>query len=464
MKKLTEEKIYIYLALIFGILFVFLTPPFLSPDEDTHFLKSYSVSRGLAYPKAKKKNLGNYFPKEMLKEINEKLEFNNDMKEKYSYLDYFNEQFDQLNYQKKKFLSYSTQSMFPLAYLAPAVGIIFSKFMSFIFNLDYTSVSYMLQFARVFSLILSVSIIYLAIKTTPILKKLMMASALIPTSLFLCSMVTYDSILISCTLLAIAVMLKLICDKKEKKITKKDIIILILTGLILLNVKIIYSFIFVLLFFVPKEKFNGQKNKYKMLFIIAAVILLLTAIFKLPTYFTSVKPAANPKIAAQYNFIFKHPFKYLGYIKDNLIRKRLFFINTMFGGFGLLDTYLPLALVSAYILFLPILAVSESSTDKYVINIKMKLVYFIGIVLCVIGIFTAMYTGWTILFFPIGSQDIAGVQGRYFLPLALPSMMLLTSHKLKDNKIFKIVRDNYFIIPTIALSVSIAFILLRFWV
>ena len=104
MNNWTEQRVYVYIALIVGILFVFLTPPFLSPDEDTHVLKSYSVSRGLAYPKAKKKNLGNYFPKEMLKEINEKLEFNNDMKEKYSYIDYFNEQFDQLNYQKKKFL------------------------------------------------------------------------------------------------------------------------------------------------------------------------------------------------------------------------------------------------------------------------------------------------------------------------------------------------------------------------
>ena len=101
MKKITVERVFIYIALIFGILFVFLTPPFLSPDEDTHFLKSYSVSKGIAYPIVKNGRMGNSFPKQMINDINKKLEFNGNMKKKYTYQDYFNEQFDIMDYNKK---------------------------------------------------------------------------------------------------------------------------------------------------------------------------------------------------------------------------------------------------------------------------------------------------------------------------------------------------------------------------
>ena len=66
MEKFSIEKKYLYIALIFGILFVFIVPPFQSPDEDSHFKKAYQVSKGKLYPEVKKNVIGNYFPTEML--------------------------------------------------------------------------------------------------------------------------------------------------------------------------------------------------------------------------------------------------------------------------------------------------------------------------------------------------------------------------------------------------------------
>ena len=46
MNNWTEQRVYVYIALIVGILFVFLTPPFQSPDEDSHFKRSYQIAKG----------------------------------------------------------------------------------------------------------------------------------------------------------------------------------------------------------------------------------------------------------------------------------------------------------------------------------------------------------------------------------------------------------------------------------
>ena len=43
---LTPEKAYLFLGLIFGILFLMITPPFQVPDEPQHFYRAFHVSEG----------------------------------------------------------------------------------------------------------------------------------------------------------------------------------------------------------------------------------------------------------------------------------------------------------------------------------------------------------------------------------------------------------------------------------
>ena len=85
MKSFKIEKLYIYIFLIFGLLFVFLIPPFQAPDEDSHFKRSYSISNLDIYPVNKNKTAGNYFPKEMLKYIDNQLQYIGDRNKKFTY-------------------------------------------------------------------------------------------------------------------------------------------------------------------------------------------------------------------------------------------------------------------------------------------------------------------------------------------------------------------------------------------
>ena len=85
-KEIAPEKIFLILSLVFGLLFVFITPPFQSPDENSHFLKAYSVSKGKFFPEVQNKKLGNYFPKEYLNYIKEKEKFHSKNKKSYYFL------------------------------------------------------------------------------------------------------------------------------------------------------------------------------------------------------------------------------------------------------------------------------------------------------------------------------------------------------------------------------------------
>ena len=128
-KEIAPEKIFLILSLVFGLLFVFITPPFQSPDENSHFLKAYSVSKGKFFPEVQNKKLGNYFPKEYLNYIKEKEKFSTNFDKKYSYKEFYNDQLLKINYKDLEFSSYATQETSPVFYAVPALGMLFGEYL-----------------------------------------------------------------------------------------------------------------------------------------------------------------------------------------------------------------------------------------------------------------------------------------------------------------------------------------------
>lgn len=464
MLKIKEEKIYIYIALIIGILFVFLVPPFQSPDEDSHFKKSYAISSGKLYSIEKNGKAGNYFPKDMQRYIDDKLSYIGKRDKKYSFSEFTNDQYSRINYDDKKFISYSTSNVLPIIYIAPAIGITFSKVIAKIFDMNSISPAYMLYFARLFSLFFSCFLIYKAIKITPVLKRTMLTIGLIPMTVYLSSMVTYDNILLACTLLSSAIMLDLIFNNKREKISKKQILVLSLIGIVLLNVKIIYFFSYILLLFVPKKKYGSEKKELiKNICTMIAIIIIGTIVLKIP-YMLQNLVGGNTLFGKQLTFIIKHPLKYSKILLDNIIDQRQFQLIGMIGMFGLVDTYLPVSLVGLYLIYFIIFILLDASNNKYVLSLSKKGLIVLYILFAVASIYTIMYLDWTTqLFQVIGGTQITGVQGRYFLPLLYPFSLLFINKKVNIGKFGTIVLDNYLIIPIVMLFVSLVVILLRFW-
>lgn len=465
MKNWSIEKIFVYLAVFFGFIFIFLTPPFQSPDEDSHFKKAYLVSKGHLYPTVVDGKVGNEFPREMLQYINQKLEYIGNRDQKYSYSEFVLDQYTKMNYDDKVFNSYSTSNVLFFAYIPASIGIIFSKICARIFDLNMVSVPYMLYFARIFSLLFSAFIVYKAIQNIPIMKKSMTVVALMPMSLFLMSMVTYDSILISLSLYTVSYILKLIYSNQIKKIGIKNLIVLILLGFVLFNYKIVYCSLFVLLFFVPKSKFGSLKNKIIHFVMIGLSVIGLTLLFQLPfMLLPKVVDASQGLINLQKEFVVNNFWSFIHIIIKNIIWQRNFQLTSMVGMFGLLDTYLPLPIIVFYLLLLLFIGLSENIDDKFKIPLNMKISLIIAVVLSIFAIFGVMYICWS----PrvtgnVGTYDLSGVQGRYFIPLIFPLILVMGNNKI-NCKYINFFKGNFVFCVAGILVLSSVIVLLRFWV
>ena len=92
-KNVNLAKLFLIVSLFIGTLFVFLVPSFNSPDEDSHFIYSYQLSKGIFRTQVKNTQNVYYVPNSILETIAKSKKINNDRDKKYSYSEYY---FDQL--------------------------------------------------------------------------------------------------------------------------------------------------------------------------------------------------------------------------------------------------------------------------------------------------------------------------------------------------------------------------------
>lgn len=470
MFKFNTTKFFIYCALIFGIVLIGIIPPFQSPDEDSHFKKAYVIAHGKFYPTSQNGVVGFYMPEDMIGFISEKLSYAGNRDKKYLYSEMILDDRLPKDYTKQVFHNFSTAEVTPIAHIAPAIGIVFSKIVEGIIGLEKFSAVNMLYFARFFSLILYIVIIAFSIKITPILKKTFCLIALMPMSLALASAVSYDSVIMATVMFAIALIFKLIFDDNVKKVNYKYIIAFGIIGFILLSIKTVYITALFPLIFVPKEKYdNSIKKAVKYVAMIGGIVLGIYVLNKIPSFFLQRSVEINTAVAEQKDIVINYPIYYLKIFFNTLYVSRNFFYTGIFGMFGLTDTYVITAYTAIYSLTFLLVGISDVSLLEKKFDWKYKLVTFVGVSFSIFAMFLAMYLYWTSIVggFGVGSTIITGVQGRYFLPLMLMIFVLFSNKILAKNEKIKLILnkilENSYLVSFGALLVSSISIFLRFW-
>ena len=66
-KKVKPSSFFAFTATLFGLLFLFITPPFQGPDEINHFYKAYQIADGHFTSEIKDDRLGGHIPKSIIK-------------------------------------------------------------------------------------------------------------------------------------------------------------------------------------------------------------------------------------------------------------------------------------------------------------------------------------------------------------------------------------------------------------
>lgn len=470
-KNVKIENTFLLLSLFLGIIFVLIIPPFQSPDEDSHFLKSFLISKGDFYPDEFDDIKGYKIPSNLNNYIADKNSQSGNLDFKYDYKSEYYDQLLEFSYNDTIIRDISTSSVTPVAHVVPALGIFFAK-LHRSFNSSDGSVGpiVLLQFARLSCLIIYSIICYFAIKNTPKFKISFFTILLLPSVLILRSSVTYDSLLIAITALSLSKMLQLYYDDKYNfKIL--DLFIFIICGYILLNVKTVYSIVFLLMFFIPGKKFGGIKKKIKYFIIMICSVIGLTLLLKIPYFF--LPSGSDLTSHDQLMFIIHNPIKYTKILFNNIFNNIYIQTYWMVGTYGLLDTYIQPIMIDIIYLNLIFIMIIEAIKEKCKFPFYISLGYLILTVLSIAAIYTSLYIIWTpnVLGGLIGGSQITGVQGRYFLPLLLVIPLIISNGLVSiipkkiqkiNNKIYNYIYEYYYFIPLFTNIIAMIVIIRRF--
>lgn len=292
-----------------------------------------------------------------------------------------------------------------------------------------------LYFGRFLNLMTFLLIVYLAIKKMPIGKITMFIVALLPMTLHQAASFSYDSVINGLSFLYISYCLYFSYSEKEK--SKRDIIVLFMSAILLAPLKMVYVLICAFALIIPKKKFNSNKKYYKILIGLIICVLVSYLFFNLIETLSIVndtdsKSAFSDAPAYSFGDLITSPTIFIKLFINNLKVCTINFIYLAINGLYLIHIN-PVYTIGFIILL--VLSSFRSDGEKQYITGMHKLI----MLMIVIGIFFAIHVvgfTWT----QKGASIIEGVQGRYMIPI-LPLLFLMLRNstliykKNIDNKL-----------------------------
>lgn len=379
------EFIFIIFAFIFGLLFMFITPYNMVPDEQSHLMRACEVADGILYNKTPAQNVkcDKHLEKEVVVERDGHV--------------------------------YPVSGYPPLLYAFSALGLKVGEIWG-----GYA----MFYLARFFNLLCWIALIALAIRITPVFKYQFMFAALLPMSLFEGMSVSADSFNNAFAFLFFAYVFKLIYGKN--KLETKDYIMLV--GMTLLSAFTKGSVYPIFLFFFLPIK----KNKFLF------AILSLGAAFVLSSGWASINTAfINPFANPEYHkyLLIHNPFDFIQKYFRTLFFLFSYYIKGCIGILGWLNVRLNFIayLLTSVMFMLSFLFLPEKKITNFQRVTALVVFFLFTTILHIIE-----YIVWT----PVDYLKVIGVQGRYFISMLPLIFMVFAQPKScftqKAQKYFKI--------------------------
>lgn len=446
-KNIKFEKLFVCTVLILGLAYVFVIPMYRGHDEHAHFFKAYEISTGVFNTPIINEHSITTIPSAFFDVLHE--DYNTE--ERYINATYYDDVIRSAGVEvdEENTITVGGEYMAvysPLPYIPQALTI---RIMS-LFTDNLLIIFYM---TRIVNLLVSVFLLYLAIKIIPFGKNIIFFIAIIPTTLSQIASVSPDALTITSSILFVAYLLKLIFGKD--KITIKNIITLAVIGTVLGLCKIVYVPLAFLTLLIPKEKYNKKRDRVLMC-VLAVALPILANLAWLGVASTHLSLIDNNKSDAQKLNILSNPIEYLRICFYTLYHDFDLYLMQLFGGFmeHIEMVHVGWINVIAYIIiFIIIVLFDKDIKDK--LDKKMKIT--ISIVLFIICglIYTSIYMQWSTL----KNYYINGVQGRYFVELLLPFMLVLGQNKLvkESGKInlVKVITYSGVLLNTVAILTAV---------
>ncbi|MBQ0036874.1 MAG: DUF2142 domain-containing protein [Firmicutes bacterium] len=424
-----EEKMFTCMILVFGLVFACIMSPGAIPDENNHYETALQVSNLMMHGYDNNKDIDKAY-------INYD-SFGSFINVSYSYNRFMRDMNKPLIlkgkiYEIEEKDKYLFRYNYVIQFIPQAAGISLAR----LFGVNMLRTYYA---GRVFNLLFYALCVYIAIKNTPVHKRLFGVLSMLPIFIQQAASMSYDCFIFGLTFISISFFMK--WKFGSEQISNKDIAIVFFVNLALAPAKIVYGFFALLFWLVPAEKFGNKKRKTISLLIITCptiFIILQNIWFRIQPFVedfldqfkvyaeTILREDSGYEHNGGYTysttFILQHPIQTISII----LRTVRFWLSTWFyqslgKALAGVTLILPMTYVRIILIFIGLVALrKENYTMTWPVRGAFSLVC-LGVAFFII---LGMLYGWTLT----TDTMIQGIQGRYFCPL-LPYFFSMFNNK-----------------------------------
>ncbi len=284
-----------------------------------------------------------------------------------------------------------------------------------------------------------VLMMFLAMRQLESGKLILAAIALFPQIVFLSANYSYDPWLVALIAYSFCVFAGTL-QREDGVFRSYDLGRMLVSFFLGALVKAVYFPLVFILLFVPREKYADARNRRRFMIAVVLSAIALIGSFALPLLLSraegagDVRGGSDVNAAGQIIYILTHPLEALttffsfsaGFFSPwNLAAGSLVF----FAYLGVASPELRFSIGIEYLLFhVILLCVDRTASDRTFAGCHLAIPTAVCSFLSYAGCAAAMY----ITFTAVGSDTVAGMQGRYLLPLAVP-FCLFTCYSRMDN-------------------------------
>lgn len=397
-------RCFLVVGLLSGTIFVFVTPPFQVPDENTHFYRAYALSEGRLFAANVDGRTGDFLPASLQSLVELFYDVPGRPERRIAPGAMAKARELELEPDTRAFLDFPNTAVYtPLPYIPQAVAIRLGRIVT-------PRPLYLLYMARLFVLATAAALVAGSLRLLPSYPWLFVLLALSPTISFLRASASADALVLAIVLLFVATVTRL--SFAAKQVARREVAWIVAASAGLCLTKMPYLPLLFMTCLIP-ARILGKRRRPVLLLVVAtaAAAAAIAALFA-SSVEAPLRMDAAVDSTAQVRSAIEEPWRFFGIVAADYARHSPRYVAEAIGRLGWLDTYLPNLLLGAF-LAVAMLVLALDTNDSIVVESWQRGVLAAIVATTLVLISASQYAIWT----PYRADYIEGTQGRHFHPL-----------------------------------------------